>query len=283
MFNPKSTIYQTGWLDLVFANRNKTYGAYELRQNYNRRLGRALCITSFFVVAIFSYPLVKQYFFKTEVLNPVKENTTETVVDLSSLPPLPEKKEPPAPPASSPKTEPLKLKTTRYVEPMVVSTPVIEEPPTHVDLVNSVISTQNIEGEATAKNVNPIETGSGKGDGVALSNGGSNGEAPVPAGLLEQYPEFPGGMDAFSRFLRKHLRYPDRAVEAEVAGKVFVSFIIEKDGRLTDIKVLKGIGYGCDEEATRVLKKSPAWKPGIQNNREVRVLYTIPLVFQMAE
>lgn len=87
----------------------------------------------------------------------------------------------------------------------------------------------------------------------------------------------------FGNFLRKHLRYPERARDAGIAGKVFVSFVVEKDGRLTDIKVLRGIGYGCDEEAARVLKKSPSWKPGIQNDRTVRVLYTIPLHFQMAE
>ena len=62
-----------------------------------------------------------------------------------------------------------------------------------------------------------------------------------------------------------------------------MNFVIEKDGRLTDIKILRGIGYGCDEEAIRVLKKSPAWSPGFQNDRTVRVLYTIPLMFQLGE
>ena len=85
------------------------------------------------------------------------------------------------------------------------------------------------------------------------------------------------------KFLRKNLRYPERAAEAGVGGKVLVSFVVEKDGRLTDIRIVRGIGFGCDEEAARVLKKSPAWEPGIQNNRQVRVLYTIPLHFQLGE
>ena len=72
------------------------------------------------------------------------------------------------------------------------------------------------------------------------------------------------------------------ARENNISGRVFISFVVEKNGQLTDIKVLRGLGYGTDEEAVRVLKKSPKWKPGIQNGRAVRVQYTIPIAFQLA-
>ncbi len=83
------------------------------------------------------------------------------------------------------------------------------------------------------------------------------------------------------KFLRKNLRYPGNAAELGIQGKVFLSFVIEKNGDLSHIKVLRGIGSGLDEEAVRVLSKSPQWKPGIQNNQKVRVAYTLPINFSL--
>ena len=283
MFNPKSTIYQTEWLDLVFANRNKTYGAYELRQNYNKRLGQALLFTSFFVFLLFSYPFIMLQF-KTEAEAPpiLQEENRIIPIDL----PAKEKiQEPVKPAAAAPAAPPLKSETTDFKTPLVVSKPDADviEPPTVKQLENSVIASDNNKGDATIANALPREKGSGQGgDGKNATDAGS-GDAILTPELLQKYPEFPGGMEAFANYLRKNLRYPERAVEAGASGKVYVSFVVEKDGHLTDIKVIRGIGYGCDEEAARVLKKSPAWTPGIQNERAVRVLYTIPLHFQMGE
>jgi TonB family protein len=78
-------------------------------------------------------------------------------------------------------------------------------------------------------------------------------------------------------------KYPSMARENNITGRVIVSFVVEKNGDLTDIKVLRGIGGGCDEEAVRVLKTAPSWKPGIQNGRPVRVAYTMPIFFQLAQ
>jgi len=92
-----------------------------------------------------------------------------------------------------------------------------------------------------------------------------------------------GGMDAWSKFLNKNLRFPYEAQQDGVSGKVFLSFIIEKDGHLSDISVVRAAGHGFDEEALRVLKLAKAWKPGIQNGQPVRVKYTIPINFQAPE
>jgi len=96
---------------------------------------------------------------------------------------------------------------------------------------------------------------------------------------VETVPEFPGGLDAFGKFLAANIRYPYSARRDRVQGRVIVSFVIEKDGTITDPKVARGIGGGCDEEALRVIKLMPKWVPGIQNGKPVRVAYSVPIAF----
>src|SRR5260370_5699017 len=95
-------------------------------------------------------------------------------------------------------------------------------------------------------------------------------------------PEPYGGAAAWAKFLQKNIHYPAQASEEGKQGKVYLSFIIEKDGQLSNITVIRGVGFGLDEEALRVLRKAPAWKPGIQNHQPVRVKYTIPINFTIA-
>lgn len=109
----------------------------------------------------------------------------------------------------------------------------------------------------------------------------NNPDVLYNSGGVEILPEFPGGMAAWNKFLSKNLKYPSIAQENGVMGRVTVSFVVEKNGEITAIKVMRGIGAGCDEEAIRVIKKSPFWKPGFQNGKAVRVSYVIPIVFQM--
>lgn len=100
--------------------------------------------------------------------------------------------------------------------------------------------------------------------------------------IVETLPEPVGGYAAFYTFLGENLDYPKDALKNRVEGKVFVKFVIEKDGRLTNFQVLKGIGSGCDEEAIRVLTTVPNWEPGKQRGRNVRVYRTIPIIFKLA-
>jgi protein TonB len=90
-------------------------------------------------------------------------------------------------------------------------------------------------------------------------------------------------MEAFYKYLGKAIKYPSVARENGTQGRVIVSFVCERDGSLTDVKVARGIGDGCDEEAIRVIKASPHWKPGIQNGRPVRVAYSVPIMFTLSE
>ena len=99
--------------------------------------------------------------------------------------------------------------------------------------------------------------------------------------VVEQMPEFPGGQDAMMQFLREKLTYPAQARELGIQGKVICSFVVDKSGEIRNVTVLRGIGYGCDQEAIRVIKAMPAWKPGRQSGQVVNVKYNIPISFKL--
>jgi protein TonB len=98
--------------------------------------------------------------------------------------------------------------------------------------------------------------------------------------LVEEYPSFEGGDEAFIKYIRKNLVYPEKARRMGLEGRVFVQFIVEKDGSLTNVKVLRGISGGCNEEAIRVMQKSPKWLSGKQRGRSVRVQMVVPIIFK---
>ena len=98
---------------------------------------------------------------------------------------------------------------------------------------------------------------------------------------VEEQPEFPGGTAKLLEYVQKNLKYPMMARESDIQGRVFVGFIVEKDGSITNVQVLRGIGGGCDEEAVRVVQSLPKFKPGKQRGNPVRVQYTLPIVFKL--
>jgi len=97
--------------------------------------------------------------------------------------------------------------------------------------------------------------------------------------IVEKRPEFKGGMKAFYQFVSKNLEYPQAAKRQQISGVVYVRFVVEKNGSITQAEVLKGIGGGCDEEALRVIENSPKWIPGAQRGKPVRVYMTMPIRF----
>ena len=101
--------------------------------------------------------------------------------------------------------------------------------------------------------------------------------------FVEQMPAFPGGEEKLIEFVSKNVEYPQEAKEEGVQGRVFVGFVVEKDGSVGDVKLLRGIGHGCDEEAVRVVKMLPKWKPGMHNGEIVRVSYQIPIYFKLED
>ncbi|MCL2510535.1 MAG: energy transducer TonB [Bacteroidales bacterium] len=101
--------------------------------------------------------------------------------------------------------------------------------------------------------------------------------------IVEQVPEYPGGDEARLNFLRNNIKYPQMAREAGIQGTVYVSFTVEKDGSITQVKIARGIGGGCDEEAIRVTRMMPKWKAGKQRGKEVRVSYNMPIKFTLQD
>lgn len=99
--------------------------------------------------------------------------------------------------------------------------------------------------------------------------------------VVEDQPQFPGGEEARQRFLEENLRYPQMAREAGIQGTVFVTFVVETDGSVTDVQILRGIGGGCDQEAVRVVEMMPRWEPGRQRGQPVRVQFNMPIRFRL--
>jgi TonB family protein len=144
--------------------------------------------------------------------------------------------------------------------------------------------------------VNGIEEGewhSRKSDSIEMLTEYKNGKISSVASVyklgekvysyLEKAPVFPGGQEGFGKFIGSNIKYPAEAKKKAVHGKVTVSFIVDRDGSLSEIKVVKGIGSGCDEEAVNVIKLSPKWEPGIHNGKAVRVLLSVPISFALAK
>ena len=277
MLFSKFDVNKIEWLDLVFENRNQSYGAYVLRKESGNYLIKALLIASFFFIG--STMLLSASFWwnlKGVVSITTLEKPDETIYQLELIE-VPKKLEPIVQSTPSASTE--NFKQIEYTIPNVVPDQLVNtEPPTTDALSKAVISTNSIEGPSFGLSNAPAVNNLTSGDGTGVE---ANPDVLFNTGGVEVLPEFPGGMAAWSKFLSKNLRYPSIAQENGVMGRVTVSFVVERNGEISAIKVLRGIGAGCDEEAIRVIKKSPIWKPGMQNGKAVRVSYVIPIVFQM--
>lgn len=105
----------------------------------------------------------------------------------------------------------------------------------------------------------------------------------APLLLVEQMPEFPGGQKAMFAYIGKELKYPEEAIDNGIEGTVVISFVVERDGSIGEAKVLRGLGGGCSEEALRVVKSMPLWKPGMQGGKVVRTSYNLPIRFKLQD
>ncbi len=275
--------YHISLEDSIFEHRNKAYGAYVLRTAYAANMTKAMFLT---IGGVFTFFIAVEHFTKIgKQLNP--EVMIETILtDEANIekakiikPDLPKPK-PPVNTASAP----LLQKTIANIEVAVVkdNTPVIENlPPKDEDLVNAVGSTTTKAG---------LEVGSGN----ALGNNGTkhNGkdtaiDLPVDNTSTKiwtyaaEMPAFPDGEAALYKFLNSNLLYPVIAKENDIKGTVTLQFVVTTLGKIEKIKVLRGIGGGCDEEAIRVVKAMPDWKPGKHQGRAVPVKFTLPIKFSL--
>jgi protein TonB len=281
MLNMSSNLYKAEWLDLVFKNRNQSYGAYTLRAQSGKTSMRALLFSSSIFILLFLSPKIYSLFTTDEIV--VEPLNNEIIVDVV----LPPKVEQPKLKEEIvlPKADPLKEKL-KMVKPMTRPTPLndaeLVTPPTIEEMDHAVVGPVTEAGKETDLTVAASEgAGNGTGGGKATGESSGTGEEIYNATDIEAFPEFEGGMKAFYKFIQRNLRYPSSALEQEKQGKVFVSFVVERDGSISDVKVMKGVGYGMDEEASRVIKKSPKWRPGKQAGKAVRVRFNMPITFAM--
>ena len=154
------------------------------------------------------------------------------------------------------------------------NTKVTEEVSSEID--NTSIPTPLIEQEVTEDMTNDKET-----DEQTPPNVAEQAEEPIQFRIVEQYPEFPGGMTEYMKWLTRNLRYPDIARSQKIQGKVVVQFIVNQDGTIADAKVVKSVNPHLDREAMRVIRMMPSWKPGIQDNKPCKTMVAVPIVFKL--
>ena len=244
--------------EIVFKARNKDYGAYVLRNKYRKYTTISLLIAIFIIGAFVAYPVIAAYITKSRVIHENKTVETEMLnVPKEELPP------PPPPPPPPPDV----VQQQRFVAPVVTSDSVETTMATQDDLSNK----PNTEAPAE-ENIEVVETKT-----QVIEQ-----EAPKEIfTVVEEQPTYPGGEDARIKFLQANMKYPEEAKELGVQGKVYVTFVVEVDGSITDVKVLRGIGSGCDDEAVRVVKSMPRWVPGKQRGVPVRVQFNLPINFKL--
>ena len=262
----KLDILNNQWLEIVFEGRNKVYGAYELRKSVTKNSVKALIIgTVVFALAV-SAPLIISLLPDSSS----NDDTLNVKITTVKMPPKEKPKDnlPPPPPP------PPKVDQVKFVKPVVAKAEdVVEEIVVVKDIKDKKIGAETIKGDPDAVlTVEPVGTGTAavvEEDNTVYNTAG-----------IEVKPDFPGGMDKFYAYVAKNYQTPE---EDGLKGKVYVTFVVEKDGSLTDIKVLRDIGYGTGKEAIRVLTKAPRWNPGEQNGKKVRCTFSLPINIQSAE
>ena len=253
------------WLDiddLLFQSRNKEYGAYQLRKRYNSVIVTGLIVAS----VVVSLAVILPFLLTSRSDNVLIGNRGYVQLNMENLePPREEIYVPPSPP---PPQSVHVDEIVKYVPPVVVdSVPPLEK---------TQLSTDEYLNQTTNDKVDA--TGTGTGDDLTAGQDGT--ETDGPFFLVEVMPTFKGGgLEKFREWVQKRTNYPQAAIDRKVRGKVFLTFIVEKDGSVSNVTVVKGVDPLLDNEAVKAISESPKWEPGLQRGLPVRVRYSIPLNF----
>lgn len=263
-------IQNASYLDILFEGRNKKYGSYELRANYPRRVKRSmltLLVLGVVVAGYYAYGAIKP-----KAKEAPKPMLREVV--LAEPPPIDPKKPPPPPPPSEP-PPPVKP-TVKFTPPVIKEDEEVKEDEVIADkeeLKEAVAGVKTQEGDPEGIDV-PIDNPN--------PGAGKIVEAPPPPPeiytVVDQQPEFPGDVRAY---LADKLQYPDQAREAGIEGRVVVRFVVDENGAISQTSVQRGIGGGCDEEALRVVRGMPKWRPAKVNGKPVKSYFSLPIKFTL--
>jgi protein TonB len=267
----KSRVLQLDFLDLIFLNKNKDYGAYFLRRNYPSYL----TISLFVAVLLFISGSLGQFLY-TKYLN--REAPGKTIrnkeINLEIFPP---------PPIEREKKDidyiiDSKISTIKYMQPIIKPDEIVNENilPTVEELINLEPGLINHIGNPNGIDPTLLEI-----EEPNIINNINQDEKQEVYEWVEEMPKFKGGEEELLKFIVSNIKYPEIAKRTGIEGKVFVSFVISKTGNIINAKIDKSIGGGCEEEALRIISNMPSWNPGKQNGVPVNVKVTIPIYFKL--
>lgn len=271
-------ILNSEYLDILYDGRNKKYGGYLLRKKYNRRALMSAAIAAAVACLII---LISLYEPKEEIVEEVVFDVG--ITELIDPPPPLDPEMPPPPPPSANVPPPVKPQI-KFTPPVVAPNELVREedlPDQPKPEDNIAVGKITLEGTASPDAIDPnLANVSGTGD--------PRGQATQPAvqeevihRVVEQMPEFPGGERALHRYLQNNIVYPQEARRNGIEGTVYVEFLVDTDGTVKNVKIVREPGAGTGREAMRVVSQMPKWKPGRQNNQNVKVLYSIPVDFTL--
>jgi protein TonB len=274
----KVDLIDNSWVDLVFEGKNQEYGAYVLRKETGKRNVKALIWVLIGIAIIFAVAYAN-----LAIQNAMKQNASiDTDVELSKLA---QKKE-----AKVERKEPVKVEMEQKVVEKVKSSvkftaPEIKKddevkPEDEIKSQDDLSKTNTAIGTFDVKGNDEAEGEVLKAKEVVVDEKPKEEETKV-FDVVEQMPSFPGGDAELMKFLHDHMKYPAVAEENGIQGRVICTFVVERDGSITDVKVIKSVDPSLDKEAIRVLKSMPKWIPGKQNGSAVRVKYTVPVTFRL--
>lgn len=268
--------------DIVFDGRNRHYGAYELRALYQRHMTRALIIATAVCALLLTFPVLAHLLKKEAVVAPpVIVEAKPMVIDETITPPTIIT---PPPAASRPAVQPPQPPTMRDVVPIVTTDNKVtqeDKVPDRDELIDKNPGLVTAAGEPGADLNSDLRD---------LNTGNKGGETGIgetvtekPYFSVEQMPQLPGGggTAAIVAAIQKSVKYPSLALRNGVEGRIFVSFVVNSQGDVSDVKVVKGLGSGLDEETIRAVNALPKFIPGKQNGRAVSVAFTVPISFKI--
>ena len=263
-------------LDIIFEGRNKSYGAYDLRRSYNRRLGKALIITASVLLLVFVGSIFANFITKGD-------KTEIDVVDTQMAEIKKEEPLPPPPPPPPVPPPPPEIKQVQFVPPKVVKDEEVKPDEKIEEIVEeAAISTKTVESDNTVQIVQaPVED---KGTQVVEVPKTEDDENKI-FNKVEVEAEFPGGNSAWVRYLKNNLdaNTPVDNGAPEGTYQVIVRFIVSRDGSISDVVAETKFGYGMEAEAVKIIKKGPKWTPALQNGRNVNAYRRQPITFVVSE
>ena len=275
-----TNIYKEDFLDILFEGRNKEYGAYDLRRSEDRRVRNAIIGTASIALVVIGGYVCSNKLMATDM--GTRKAPAPVITVLKNLHTEPENTPPPpTPPASTP---PPAASSIRSVTPTIARDELVR-PEDEVPKMDS------IGNKKIGFTTSPGDDVNGSDNDIAMLGGtGTSNVVEAPKGedreiirtFVEINPDFPGGQDALGKFLHDNVHYPRVAQENGIDGKVFVQFVVDWEGNIRDVKTVGAVkGGGLEEEAIRVVKKMPKWKPGKQNGQAVSVQFSLPISFTL--